>query len=178
MSGSIHVFPGQSYGKLCPNNYFRVLNNLNLKLEKSFIFYNFIILIIIIIIIIKLNYFTEKTRVEVFHGLRASHGTRANARSSSDGGRRRQKGYDWRRHVDLRWWRGTGDGRGDGGVVLGESLVLRTAGICYLGAAPCGGACGPGLHDEGNALPQAVDVGATELMAVVYAGLYILPSIF
>jgi hypothetical protein len=74
---------------------------------------------------------------------------------------------------------GTGYGRGDGSAVAGEGLVLRTAGICNFGAAPRGGACCPGLHDEGNALSHAVDVGgAAQLIAVVEAAIHLAPIIF
>ncbi len=66
----------------------------------------------------------------------------------------------------------TRDGRSDGGAVGGEGFVLGAAGVGDLGAAPGGGAGSPGLHDEGDAFPQAVDVGAAELVAIVEAAFH------
>ncbi len=72
---------------------------------------------------------------------------------------------------------GARDSRSDGGAVGGEGFVLGAAGAQYLGAAPGGGAGGPGLHDKGNTVPQAVDVGAAELVAVVEAALHLVPVV-
>ncbi len=69
---------------------------------------------------------------------------------------------------------GAGDGRGNGGTVGREGLILDFASVCDLGAATRSGTCRPGLHDEGDALPQAVDVGATELVALFEAAFHLL----
>ncbi len=54
---------------------------------------------------------------------------------------------------------------------------MGAAGVGDLGAAPGGGPGGPGLHDEGDALPQAVDVRAAELVAIVEAALHLVPVV-
>jgi hypothetical protein len=70
-----------------------------------------------------------------------------------------------------------GDRRGDGGAVGGEGLVPRAAGVGNLSATPRGGARSPGLHDKGDTLPQTVDVGTAELVAIVEAALHPVPVI-
>ncbi len=72
---------------------------------------------------------------------------------------------------------GARDSRSDGGAVGREGFVLGAAGVGDLGAAPGGGAGGAGLHDEVDALPQAVDVDAAELVAIVEAAFHFVPVV-
>ncbi len=64
---------------------------------------------------------------------------------------------------------------GDGGAVGGDGFVLGAGSVGNLCGAPRGGAGYPRLHDEGDALPQAVDVGAAELVAIFEAALHFVP---
>jgi hypothetical protein len=66
---------------------------------------------------------------------------------------------------------GTGDGGSDRCPVRREGLVLFFTGELDLRAAPGRGTSGASVHDERDAFPQAVDVGAAELVGAAEVGL-------
>jgi hypothetical protein len=70
---------------------------------------------------------------------------------------------------------GAGDGGGNRGPIRRKGLVLLPTGELDLRAAPRGGPGGARVHDEGDALPQAVDVGAAELVGAAEVGLDLSP---
>jgi hypothetical protein len=72
--------------------------------------------------------------------------------------------------VDSRQGHGDpGDGRSNRSPVSRDGLMLLLASELHLRAAPGRSTRGASLHDERHAFPQAVEIGAAELVSAVEA---------